>query len=137
MRKCFFSITRDEMNHEECCQRSDRQAVAGRTARLGAGTDLERAAHNNIGWLYHNGGRYWSGYNSAVGKYTLPVLFTSFMMGEMAASTLFRGMASGTQHPVFSRDVPADRPRRVPPPADLHDDPGERVARPHRRPPVD
>jgi hypothetical protein len=30
------------------------------------------------------------------------VLFTSFMMGEMAASTLFRGMASGTTHPVFS-----------------------------------
>jgi hypothetical protein len=24
------------------------------------------------------------------------------MMGEMAASTLFRGMASGTKHPVFS-----------------------------------
>ena len=30
------------------------------------------------------------------------MLFTSFMMGEMAASTLFRGMASGTTHPVFS-----------------------------------
>jgi hypothetical protein len=64
-------------------------------------TDLERAAHNNIGWLYHNGGRYWSGYNKAVGKYSLAVLFTSFMMGEMAASTLFRGMSSGTSHPVF------------------------------------
>src|SRR5690606_30340871 len=22
VRKCFFSITRDEMNHEECCQRA-------------------------------------------------------------------------------------------------------------------
>src|ERR1700691_4091003 len=22
VRKCFFSITRDEMNHEECCQRT-------------------------------------------------------------------------------------------------------------------
>ncbi len=59
-------------------------------------------SNNNIGWLYHNGGRYWNGYNKAVGRYSLPVLFTSFMMGEMAASTLFRGMASGTEHPVFS-----------------------------------
>ena len=89
------------MNHEECCQRTHRQAVAGRAARLDPGHDLEKAAHNNIGWLYHNGGRYWTGYSAAVGKYTLPVLFTSFMMGEMAASTLFRGMASGTEHPVF------------------------------------
>ena len=70
VRKCFFSITRDEMNHEECCQRDHRQALAGRTARLEPQDDLEKAAHNNIGWLYHNGGRYWNGYNSAVGKYS-------------------------------------------------------------------
>ena len=77
--------------------------MAGRPAGLDRRRPtLERAAHNNIGWLYHNGGRYWTGYNKAVGKYSLPVLFTSFMMGEMAASTLFRGMASGTTHPVFS-----------------------------------
>lgn len=36
IRKCFFSITRDEMNHEECCQRHH-QAVAGRSARLKPG----------------------------------------------------------------------------------------------------
>lgn len=29
------------------------------------------------------------------------MLFTSFMMGEVAASTLFRMMATGTEHPVF------------------------------------
>jgi hypothetical protein len=90
------------MNHEECCQRSIAALWPGGPLAWTPTTDLERAAHNNIGWLYHNGGRYWSGYNKAVGKYSLPVLFTSFMMGEMAASTLFRGMASGTTHPVFS-----------------------------------
>jgi hypothetical protein len=68
VRKCFFSITRDEMNHEECCQRT----IAGcgrRPAGLAPSTPLEQAAHNNIAWLYHNGGRYWTGYNKAVGKY--------------------------------------------------------------------
>src|SRR5271170_5912384 len=102
VRKCFFSITRDEMNHEECCQRSIATLWPGGPLSWTPTTDLERAAHTNIGWLYHNGGRYWSGYTKAVGKYPLAVLFSSFMMGEMAASTLFRGMASGTKHPVFS-----------------------------------
>jgi hypothetical protein len=102
VRKCFFSITRDEMNHEECCQRAIACLWPGGPLNWTPATDLERAAHNNIAWLYHNGGRYWNGYNKAVDRYTLPVLFTSFMMGEMAASTLFRGMATGTKHPVFS-----------------------------------
>ncbi len=102
VRKCFFSITRDEMNHEECCQRTIAKLWPGGPLDWQPRTTLERAAHNNIGWLYHNGGRYWTGYTKAVGKYSLAVLFTSFMMGEMAASTLFRGMASGTTHPVFS-----------------------------------
>jgi hypothetical protein len=102
VRKCFFSITRDEMNHEECCQRAIAALWPGGPLNWNPSSDLERAAHNNIGWLYHNGGRYWNGYNKAVGRYSLPVLFTSFMMGEMAASTLFRGMASGTRHPVFN-----------------------------------
>ena len=29
IRKCFFSITRDEMNHEEVCQRAIQQLVPG------------------------------------------------------------------------------------------------------------
>src|SRR5260370_6559674 len=117
VRKCFFPITRDEMNHEECCQRSIAALWPGGPLSWTPTTDLERAAHNNIGWLYHNGGRYWNGYNKAVGKYSLPVLFTSFMMGEMAASTLFRGMASGTTHPVFSemfQRIGRDQSRHLP-----------------------
>jgi rubrerythrin len=101
VRKCFFSITRDEMNHEECCQRTIAKIWPGGPLDWTPRTDLEKAAHNNIEWLYHNGGRYWNGYNKAVGKYSLAVLFTSFMMGEMAASTLFRGMSAGATHPVF------------------------------------
>ena len=29
VRKCFFSITRDEVNHEECCQRAIQRLVPG------------------------------------------------------------------------------------------------------------
>ena len=101
LRKCFFSITRDEVNHEECCQRVIQRLVPGGPLDFTPTTDLERAAVNNLGWLYHNGGRYWNGYSTSLGKYPLAVLFTSFMMGEMASSTLFRGMASGTKHSVF------------------------------------
>ena len=101
VRKCFFSITRDEMNHEECCQRAIQRLVPGGPLDFEPQTDLEKAARNNISWLYHNGGRYWTGYSQSLGKYPLSVLFTSFMMGEVASSTLFRGMASAARHPVF------------------------------------
>ncbi|GAA3314139.1 hypothetical protein [Nonomuraea dietziae] len=64
------------------------------------------------------------------------MLFTSFMMGEMAASTLFRGMSSGTRHPVFSEMFQRIGRDESPASPDLHDDPGERVARAHRRRPL-
>jgi hypothetical protein len=62
---------------------------------------MEQAAKNNIEWLYHNGGRYWVGYSNSLEKYPLSVLFTSFMMGEVASSTLFFGMSKKATHPVF------------------------------------
>jgi rubrerythrin len=101
VRKCFFSIARDEVNHEEACGRAIQALVPGGPLDFEPGTDLERAAHNNIAWLYHNGGRYWRGYSGALGKYPMAVLFTSFMMGEVASSTLFKSMADHTTHPVF------------------------------------
>jgi rubrerythrin len=101
VRKCFFSITRDEVNHEECCQRAIQKLVPGGPLDFEPKTDLERAAINNIQWLYHNGGRYWKGYGDSLGKYPLSVLFTSFMMGEVASSTLFFGMSKKATHPVF------------------------------------
>jgi rubrerythrin len=104
IRKCFFSITRDEMNHEECCQRAITALWPGGPLRWEPENDLERAAHNNIEWLYHNGGRYWNGYREGIGRHPLAVMFTSFMMGEVASSTLFRSMADGAKEPLF-RDV--------------------------------
>ena len=74
VRKCFFSITRDEVNHEEACGRAIQRLVPGGPLDFEPTTDLERAAHNNIAWLYHNGGRYWNGYAASLGKYPLAVL---------------------------------------------------------------
>ena len=116
VRKCFFSITRDETNHEECCQRAIQLLVPNGPQGFTPHTEPERAALNNIDWLYHNGGRYWTGFNGAVTKYPLAVLFTSFMMGEVASSTLFHGMARATRHPVFEqvfRSIGRDESRHL------------------------
>jgi len=101
LRKCFFSITRDEMNHEEVCQRVIQRLLPGAPLDFEPRTPLEHAAHNNIAWLYHNGGRYWRGYSESLYKYPLSVLFTSFMMGEVASSTLFQGMSEKATLPIF------------------------------------
>jgi rubrerythrin len=101
IRKCFFSVTHDEMNHEECCQRAIQRLVPGGPLRFEARTEVERAALNNIQWLSFNGSRYWRGYSASIDKYPLSVLFTSFLLGEVAASTLFYGMSRRTTLPVF------------------------------------
>ena len=104
VRKCFFSITRDEVNHEECCQRVMERLWPGSPQNFEPKSELQAVALNNIGWLYHNGGRYWTGYKTAIERYPLAIIFTSFMMGEVASSTLFHGMSHAASHPVF-RDV--------------------------------
>jgi len=64
-------------------------------------TDLGRMAQKNTQWLYFNGARYWEGYKTAVPKYSLAVLFSSFLMGEIAAATIFHQMANGCTELVF------------------------------------
>ena len=103
IRKCLFRVVHDEINHEECCQRVIQRLVPNGPLRFEVRTDLERAAVNNIGWLYHNGGRYWRGFSTSIDKYPLSVLFTSFLLGEVAASTLFYGMSQRTASPVFKQ----------------------------------
>lgn len=102
VRRCFFSVTRDEQNHEQMCG----MAI---TRLLGSDgplehepkTELGRRAQKNVRWLYYNGGRYWNGYKSAVPKYSLAVLFSSFLMGEIAAATIFKQMAENAEELVF------------------------------------
>ncbi|WP_174254709.1 hypothetical protein [Burkholderia sp. S171] len=101
IRKCFFSVVRDEMNHEEVCGRAIRLLTPGGPLGYEPETALGKLARNNIEWLYYNGSRYWTGFNKAVDKYPLPILFTSFLFGEVASSTLFHGMYKNTTIPVF------------------------------------
>ena len=103
LRKCFFSITRDEVNHEEFCQRTVQRLIPGAPLNWDPKTKLEKLAVRNLKWLYYNGARYWEGYKGAFGKYNIPVLFTSFFMGETAATTLFHYMAKNAAHPLFQQ----------------------------------
>src|SRR6185369_10876392 len=101
IRKCFLSVTRDEMNHEEVCGRAITKLTPGGPLGYEPQTELGRLARNNIEWLYHNGARYWSGYKKAVEHYPMPILFSSFLFGEVASSTLFHSMYENTEIPVF------------------------------------
>ncbi|MBI3451525.1 MAG: diiron oxygenase [Rhodospirillales bacterium] len=101
VRKCFFSVTRDEVNHEEICQRAIQKLTPGGPLGYEPQTPLGKLARNNVLWYYHNGGRYWEGFKRGVGKYPLAILFTSFLMGEVAAATLFHGMYQRTTIPAF------------------------------------
>lgn len=116
VRKCFFSVTRDEVNHEEVCQR----AIQGLTPDGPLGyepeTPLGKLARNNVLWYYHNGGRYWEGFKKGVGRYPLAILFTSFLMGEVASATLFHSMYQKTTIPVFKdafKNVGKDEARHM------------------------
>ena len=101
IRKAFFSIVRDEVNHEEICQRAIQALTPGGPLDYEPQTPLGRLARNNIRWFYHNGARYWTGFKNGIDRWPLPILFTSFLMGEMAAGTLFHAMYERTTIPVF------------------------------------
>lgn len=101
VRKCFFSVTRDEMNHEEVCGKAITKLTPNGPLGYEPTTTLGKLARNNIEWLYHNGSRYWNGYKRAVEHYPMPILFSSFLFGEVASSTLFHSMYESTDIPVF------------------------------------
>jgi hypothetical protein len=103
VRKCFFSITRDEVHHEEVCGRAITTLTPGGPLGYQPQTPLGMLAQNNMRWMYHNGARYWDAFKNAVHKYPLPILFTSFLMGEVASATLFHSMQAGTTVPVFKQ----------------------------------
>jgi hypothetical protein len=102
VRRAFFSIERDEQNHEQLCGMSIQKLTPGGPMDYEPVSELGKRAKRNAAWLYHNGGRYWNGYTKALPRYSLAVVFSSFLMGETAAATLFHHMASHCQEPVFS-----------------------------------
>ncbi|HEY9713083.1 MAG TPA: hypothetical protein V6C72_06415, partial [Chroococcales cyanobacterium] len=116
IRKCFFSVTRDEMNHEEVCGRAIQKLTPGGPLGFEPQTTLGRLARNNIQWLYYNGSRYWDGFKNAIEHYPMPILFASFLFGEVASSTLFATMQESTQIPIFKeafRNIARDEGRHL------------------------
>ena len=103
VRRCFFSVLRDEQNHEQFCGLSITKLLEHPDAlTYSPKTELGKHLQKNAKWLYYNGARYWDGYQKALPKYSLAVLFSSFLMGEIAAATVFHNMAQQTTIPVFS-----------------------------------
>ncbi len=116
IRKCFFSVTRDEMNHEEVCGKAITLLTPNGPLGYEPETLLGKLARNNIEWLYHNGARYWRGYKKAVEMYPMGILFSSFLFGEVASSTLFHSMYQNTTIPVFKeafRNIGRDEGRHL------------------------
>jgi hypothetical protein len=102
VRRCFFSVTRDEQNHEQLCGMAIKKLLNHPDPlKYEPKTDIGKRLQKNTKWLYYNGGRYWEGYKKAVPRYSLAVLFSSFLMGEIAAATIFHQMAAGCTEPVF------------------------------------
>lgn len=116
IRKCFFAVTRDEMNHEEVCGRAINMLTPDGPLGYEPKTSLGKLARNNVEWLYHNGARYWNGYKKAVEHYPMPILFSSFLFGEVASSTLFHSMYESTDIPAFKeafRNIGRDEGRHL------------------------
>ncbi|MBK6440927.1 MAG: hypothetical protein IPJ15_09485 [Actinomycetales bacterium] len=117
VRRCFFSVTRDEQMHEQMCGLSITKLLEHPDPlTYEPKTDIGRRLQKNAKWLYFNGGRYWSGYKTAVPRYSLAVLFSSFLMGEIAAATIFHQMAAGCKEPVFQaafRNIGRDEGRHM------------------------
>lgn len=102
VRKCFFSVTSDEQNHEIMCGLTITKLLEHPDPlTYEPKTDIGRRLQKNAKWLYFNGARYWTGYKQAVPKYDLAVLFSSFLMGEIAAATIFKQMHENCREPLF------------------------------------
>jgi hypothetical protein len=117
VRRCFFSVTRDEQNHEQMCGLAIKKMLeCDDPLTYVPKTEVGKKAQKNAKWLYYNGGRYWNGYKNAVPKYPLAVLFSSFLMGEIAAATIFHQMAAGCTETVFKeafRNIGRDEGRHM------------------------
>ncbi len=117
VRRCFFSVTRDEQNHEQMCGLAITKLLEHPDPlSYQPHTELGRRLQRNARWLYYNGSRYWEGYKKAVPRYDLAVLFSSFLMGEIAAATVFHLMAAGAREPVFEqgfRNIGRDEGRHM------------------------
>ncbi len=103
VRGILTTITYDENRHNMVCGLAIDSMMKGFPFDFKPQDDLERKAALNVEWTWYNGARYWKAYLDAYKKYTLDVLFTSFMMGEAAATTVFTTMSKNSKLEEFSK----------------------------------
>ncbi|WP_409366341.1 aminobenzoate oxygenase [Metallosphaera sp. D4-4] len=103
VRGILTTITYDENRHNMVCGLAIDSMMRGFPFQFKPQDELERKAMLNVEWTWYNGARYWKAYLEAYKKYTLDVLFTSFMMGEAAATTVFTTMSRGAKLEEFSK----------------------------------
>ena len=61
VRRCFFSVTRDEQNHEQMCGMAITKFLEHPDPlTYEPKTELGKRLQKNAKWLYFNGGRYWT-----------------------------------------------------------------------------
>lgn len=101
VRGLLTTITYDENRHNVLCGLAIENAVQGFPFNYKPRDELERKAVLNVKWVWWNGSRYWKAYLDAYKKYTLDILFTSFMMGEAAATSIFSSMKDRSEIPTF------------------------------------
>lgn len=97
VRGILTTITYDENRHNMVCGLAIDSVLPGFPFSFKPQDELERKAMLNVLWTWWNGSRYWKAYLEAYSKYTFDVLFTSFMMGEAAATTVFSTMSRGAK----------------------------------------
>jgi 1,2-phenylacetyl-CoA epoxidase catalytic subunit len=95
-------VTFDECRHDEVCRRACARVCPNFPYRFKPQTELEEKALANILALYENGGRYWSAFNQAWGKYPLELIFSSFFFAEIGAQLIFKEVAERSTNPVYA-----------------------------------
>lgn len=93
----FTTIVMDENRHCIMCGKAAFCALKGFPFRK-AQSPYEEKARKYAWWIWWNGHRYWNAVKEAFEKYPLPAIFTSFMMGEAASTTVFTGASRGAKH---------------------------------------
>ncbi len=116
VKKMFASIVMDECRDDECCMRACNRVCPNFLQGWKPQSGFDEDALRNIKWVYHNGARYWRGYNTAYMRHSWPIIFSSFMLGERCAATLFSEMSKHSTHPAFTealKNIAKDESRHL------------------------
>jgi rubrerythrin len=93
----------DENRHNIMCGYCVNRLLPGFPLNFKPQNEIERKVRNCALWVWYNGSRYWRAYLEAYKKYSFNVLFTSFMMGEAAATTIFGETGKRAKIEAFSQ----------------------------------